>query len=129
MTRRLFVLTVFAALIISSIAPSQTRSAGNGPVAQDHIAWVSQALQKMQTIKPGMTRLELLQVFTTEGGLSSGLHRRFVSRDCPYFKVDVEFKPAPRPDFNTFKVLNSVEDNRDTIIKISEPYLQFSITD
>jgi hypothetical protein len=129
MTRQLFVLAVFAALIITSISSSQTRSAGGEAGAQNHIVWVSQALQKMQTIKPGMTRLELLQVFTTEGGLSTSTHRRFVSRDCPYFKVDVEFKPAPRADFNTPMVWNSVEDNRDTIVDISKPYLQFSITD
>jgi hypothetical protein len=46
----------------------------------------------METIKPGMTREELLKVFATEGGLSTGLNRTFVSRDCPYFKVDVEFE-------------------------------------
>jgi hypothetical protein len=57
--------------------------------AQDHVAWVAQALKRMQTIKPGMTREALLIVFTTEGGLSTGLQRPFISRDCPYFKVDL----------------------------------------
>ena len=46
----------------------------------------------MQTIEPGMTRKELLEVFETEGGLSTGLQRTFVSQDCRYCKVDVEFK-------------------------------------
>jgi hypothetical protein len=32
------------------------------------------------TIKPGMTRKTLLSVFTTEGGLSTGLRRTYVSR-------------------------------------------------
>jgi hypothetical protein len=41
-----------------------------------------------------MTRETPLTVFTTEGGLSTGLVRTFVSRDCPYFKVDVEFQAA-----------------------------------
>ena len=58
--------------------------------------WVAQALKRMQTIKPGMTREALLTVFTTEGGLSTGLQRTFVSRDCPFFKVDVEFQAVGR---------------------------------
>jgi hypothetical protein len=45
----------------------------------------------METIKTGMTRSTLLTVFTTEGGLSTVSHRTYVSRECPYFKVDVEF--------------------------------------
>ena len=45
-----------------------------------------------------MTREELMKVFRTEGGLSTGLHRTFVSRECPYFKGDVEFRAGGRPD-------------------------------
>src|SRR5207245_3207432 len=59
---------------------------------------VTYALEKIETIKPGMTREDLLSVFTTEGGLSTGLHRTFVSRDCHYFKVDVEFEAVGRPN-------------------------------
>jgi hypothetical protein len=62
-----------------------------------HTAWVAESLKRMQTIKPGMTRADLLKVFTTEGGLSTGLQRTFVSQDCPYFKVDVEFEVVGRP--------------------------------
>jgi hypothetical protein len=50
----------------------------------DHIAWVADSLKKMQTIKPGMTRQDLLAVFTTEGGLSTREQRTYVSRDCQY---------------------------------------------
>jgi hypothetical protein len=53
----------------------------------------------------------------------------FVSRDCPYFKVDVEFKAVPRPDRDNAGFVTLVEDNRDTIVSVSKPYLQFSITD
>jgi hypothetical protein len=84
----------------------------------DHTAWVAQALKKMETIKPGMTREKLLTVFTTEGGLSTTQQRTYVSRDCPYFKVDVEFDAAGK-----------AENPRDVIRKISRPYLQFSIID
>ena len=83
----------------------------------------------MDTVKPGMTRDDLLKVFTTEGGLSTGLRRTFVSRDCPYFKVDVEFQTVGRPDQDRDGRVPLSEDGRDIIVKISSPYLQFRIVD
>ena len=97
--------------------------------AEDHLAWVVQALKRMQTIKPGMNRKILLKVFTTEGGLSTRLERTFVSRDCPYFKVDVEFQAVGRPNRDENGRVTLVEDDRDIILKISRPYLQFNIVD
>ncbi|HKW97968.1 MAG TPA: hypothetical protein VJN43_09535 [Bryobacteraceae bacterium] len=83
----------------------------------------------MQTIKPGMTRAALLEVFTTEGGISTALRRTYVSRDCPYFKVDVQFQAVGRPANDGTGRVTLVEDSRDIILKISRPYLQFSVAD
>jgi len=85
----------------------------------DHSHWVANVLQRMEMIKTGMTRATLLTVFTTEGGLSNRSQRTYVSQDCPYFKVDVIFD-APG---------SGIEDPHDVILKISRPYLQFSILD
>jgi hypothetical protein len=98
-------------------------------VSKNHMAWVAEVLKRMETIGPGMTRKALYRVFTTEGGLSTGLQRTFVSRDCPYFKVDVEFQAGGRPDRDGNGRVTLVEDGRDLILKISRPYLQFSIMD
>jgi hypothetical protein len=76
-----------------------------------------------------MTREDLLMVFTTEGGLSTGLHRTFVSRDCPYFKVDVAFEAVGRPNRDKEGRVTLDEASRDIVVKVSRPYLQFSITD
>jgi hypothetical protein len=81
----------------------------------------------METVKPGMTRWDLLKVFRTEGGISTGLRQTFVSQDCPYFKVDVEFKSGAGPDKPGAVILP--QDNRDIIVKVSKPYLQFTIAD
>ncbi len=70
-----------------------------------------------------MTRERLLTVFTTEGGLSTGLRRTFVSRDCPYFKVDVEFEAVGRPGYDKDGRVTLVEDARDVIVRISNPNL------
>jgi hypothetical protein len=99
------------------------------PCQQEHREWVAQALQKMQTIQPGMTRKDLLEVFTTEGGLSTGLWRTYVSQECPYFKVDVEFDAVGRPNRDQEGRVTLIEDGRDVIVKISSPYLRFSTMD
>jgi hypothetical protein len=52
-----------------------------------------------------------------------------VSRECPYFKVDVEFQAVGRPDRDGSGRVTLVEDGRDLISKISKPYLQFKIAD
>ena len=130
MIRRLFVFLLFSIIVIGGSASLRpTQSASQGPCAQDHNAWVTNALKKIESIKPGMTREDLLKVFTTEGGLSTGLRRTFVSRDCPYFKVVVEFKAVARPDHDSPGFVNLVEDSQDIIVKISIPYLQFAIAD
>lgn len=105
------------------------RSNRQTPGPPDHIAWVTDVLKRMQTIKVGMTRTELLSVFTTEGGIYGPLQRTFVSRDCPYFKVDVEFEAVGRPATDVDGRGAMVEGNQDRIVKISRPYLQFSHMD
>ncbi len=124
MTRRLFVLLLVSIIVIggsASFRPAQ--SASSDPCKQDHAAWLTQVLEKMETIKPGMTRWDLLHVFKTEEGVRTrrevgltGLET-FVSQDCPYFKIDVEFKSV---SFNL--------PNQDVIAKVSKPYVQFAAT-
>ena len=72
----------------------------------------------MEAVKPGMTRDNLLKVFTTEGGLSTGLRRRFVSRDCAYFKSDVEFVAEGRPDRDSDERV-TLEEDRKTLMTSS----------
>jgi hypothetical protein len=100
-----------------------------GQCSQTQVAWVEEVLTLIQTIKPGMTRKTLLSVFTTEGGLSTGLRRTYVSRDCPYFKVDVEFRAVGRHDRDEGGRVTLVEGDEDIIVKVSRPYLQFSVMD
>src|SRR5215207_5338898 len=120
------IIVLFLVGMIASASTHATRAARQQP-PQSHIAWVTDALIRMQTIKPGMTRSDLLKVFTTEGGLSTGLHRTFVSQDCLYFKVDVEFDAVGRPNRDRDGRVTLIEDGRDIIVKISKPYLAFVV--
>jgi hypothetical protein len=121
--RRDFLCSGVASLFGSTLSPARVPNDGA------HVAWVLEVLKEMLTVKGGMTRDELLRVFKTDGGLSTGLERMFVSRQCPYFKVDVKFKAVGREDREWDGRVTLVEDGRDVITSISRPYLQFGIYD
>ena len=125
MVQRLLALALLSSALIS---PSGVQArVRQTPVSQDHVAWVAEALKRMQTIRPGMTREDLLKVFTMEGGMFSETRRTFVSRDCPFFKVDVLFDAvAPRANGGrlTFEELPQA-----IIVRISRPYLEFRVSD
>ena len=126
--RRAFQLLAGAS-IAGGRAFTATPLSGQDQPCVDHLAWVIKVLERMQTIRPGMTREALTKVYATEGGISNGLQRTFVSRDCPYFKIDVVFQAVGRPARDGDGRVTLDEDPRDLILNISKPYLQFSIID
>ncbi len=93
--------------------------------SKSHIDWAAKALERMLSVTPGMTRKELLRVLTTEGGISFRRQQTYVSRDCPVFKVRVEFEPVGPPD----PALLSIDSENDVVRKVSEPFMQFPIMD
>ena len=95
----------------------------------EKVQWVARILAQMGQIKPGMRRADLLSVFETEGGLSTGLRRTYVHRQCPYFKVDVTFQAVGRSPKDEQGRETLAEDDRDEILSLSRPYLAFSIAD
>jgi hypothetical protein len=122
--------SALSVLTSAIFASKLTKSKAFVPVSRrEYIDWVEYVLKRMQGVKRGMTRADLLRVFTTEGGLSTGLQGTFVSQDCPYFKVDVTFRAIGRPDRDTDGRVTLSEDQRDEIATISQPYLAFSIMD
>jgi hypothetical protein len=120
--RRALVMLASSAIGGSDLLRARSREDQKPQTTQDHVAWVSEVLEQMLTIKPGMTRIELLTLFTTEGGISWRLWRTYASRRCPLFKVDVVLKAVGEPDTED-------EGDDDIILKISRPYLQFTIAD
>ena len=88
--------------------------------SRHHKEWISRCIKRIQSIKPGATRGRLLEVVTTEGGMSNRRGRRYVYKECPYIKVDVEFKPIGD---------GMLENDNDIITRISKPFLEWSIID
>ncbi len=89
----------------------------------EHTEWVSNVLAWASDVKPGMTRRDVLRVFTEEGGMSTRTRRTYVLKGCPYIKVDVEFVAGS----NELDQLTEMPD--DKIVRISKPYLEYGILD
>ena len=119
----LAILLCALALIVSA------QSLRDSQKSEENTKWISDSLREMKTIEVGKTRADLLKVFTTEGGLSTGLNRTYVYRKCPYIKVDVEFEVVGRTARDAEGRVTLKEDDRDKIKSISKPYLELSIVD
>lgn len=115
-------LTIFAISLVVAGLTVFARSGAQSHDATTHSEWVAQSLKEMETIKVGMTRADLLRVFREEGGLSTRTQRQYVYRECIYIKVAVEFEPV-----ETTAVLP--ENGKDKVVKISRPFIEWSVID
>jgi hypothetical protein len=91
---------------------------------QQQTAWIAKILRQLQTIHPGMTRKELMTIVTTEGGLSTRFQQTYVSRSCPYIKVDITFKAT-----NTDNDPGHDQNPEDKVETVSRPYLDWFVAD
>jgi len=80
---------------------------------------VREILTEATSLKPGHTRADLQKYFTAEAGLSTPVQRTYVSKRCPYIKIDVQFRP----------VKTRKQSPGDVIQGISKPYLAMTIVD
>jgi hypothetical protein len=134
MTRNSALAVIALAAIVAIVIGARTSthaSPTDGPrqEEQDHCDWLSSCLRVAETIKVGDTRSSLLEVFTTEGGLSTGLQRTYVYRGCGRIKVDVQFDAVGRPPRDADGRVTLIESGDDVITKISRPYLQWAVMD
>lgn len=108
----------------STSRPLEFASLPGAPAVDwEHTQWVGNVLLWTADIKPGMTRKDLLQVFTTEGGISTRTQRTYILKQCPYIKVTVEFEAVKNAEDSSRETIE------DKIVKISAPFLQFSVID
>ena len=55
---------------------AQEKALSTARKAKENTQWVGHVLGQMQTLKPGMKRADLNQLFTSEGGIRGGAHLR-----------------------------------------------------
>src|SRR5215469_1872651 len=116
--KKLAATAFFCMLLAAVLFPQSWRNPRTSDFDEEHTKWIASALRSIEAIKVGMTRSELLKVFTTEGGLefrnATTSRRTYVYRLCPYIKVDVTLAISdPNQDLPT-----------DKINQISRPYLE-----
>ena len=120
--RRILAITLLSTIAMIGASAQQT-GAGTRPdlaIDEEHSHWLEEVMRSISTIKPGMTRRQLLRILTTEGGLYSRREGRYVYKHCPYIKVIVKFQPSDDSmDFGP----------DDKIVEISKPFLEFVISD
>jgi hypothetical protein len=115
---------LLAAVISTAVALGQ--SAAKLPVVDPSLTRsMDQVLKDVSSIQTGMTRGELLRIFTAERGLYTRDGQQYVYRRCPDVKVIVNFH---KPDDADVEWGNAPEEewNGDVILSISKPFLESS---
>jgi hypothetical protein len=92
-------------------------------LSKERTKWVAKIMRQIETIRPGMKRKDLDAIFTTEGGIFTRTERQYVSKDCPYIKVNIRFKITDEARRGIW------EDPEDVIESVSKPYLEWPIMD
>lgn len=116
-----FILLVMLVALCCAVFAREHAEAGCSQ--EERTQWVDSVVREAYAVKVGMTRKDLLKVYTEEGGMSNRKQRTYVLQECPYIHVDVLFAPVG----NERNVL--VETLNDKIINISRPYLDYVHTD
>jgi hypothetical protein len=114
-------LWLFIALFVLVLGMSFGYSQQPSAIDEEHTKWIGEVMRSIETIKPGMTRGDLKNVFVEEGGLSTRAQRKYVYKTCPYIKVDVTFAPADDDKLT--------EKPEDKIVSISHAYLEYPVMD
>jgi hypothetical protein len=96
--------------------------AGSSPVAQSpdvkaHRQWLEDRYKEATSIRPGMTRADLMKLFMEDGGLQEIPARRYVLKSCNLIQIQVKFAG---PSGQAYK---PVPDDRLKIVEVSGPYL------
>jgi hypothetical protein len=122
-TRIFLALGIAACVVVGGPVPCHARQTSAADVNQQHVEWVLKALQAMNTVKPGMTRNELLRVLSAEGGLSTRTQRTYVFAGCPYFHMDVTFAVVGPTAPGSRGGVGIGESGQDVVVTVSRPYL------
>ena len=94
------------------------------PFLTPQTEWLSNRFKECQTVRVGMTRKEILEVYSYHSGLQGEIiGASFSHRKCAYIQVDVDFTPAGGFKYDDEgRVLNEARYD-DVISRISKPYL------
>lgn len=84
---------------------------------QAHQQWLEERYKEAVSIKPGMSRADLMKLFDEDGGVQPIPAARYVLKNCHLIQIEVKFDTEygvnhePTPDANL------------KIVEVSRPYL------
>ena len=90
---------------------------------QAHKRWLNERYAEATSIKPGMSRADLLRVFKEDGGFQSIPATRYILRSCDMIQIGVEF------DTEYGQAYKEKPDEDLKITKVSRPYLALPAMD
>jgi poly-D-alanine transfer protein DltD len=88
------ILASLLVLVLSAVVavPNSVRAEeSNDKVEEAHQQWLLDRLRDAKSIKPGMSRTQLLELFEEEGGFDTDPPLRYVLKRCPVMHIDVQF--------------------------------------
>ena len=100
-------------IIVPRIYP-QTQTAND----QAHQQWLEERYREAISIKPGMSRADLLKLFDEDGGLQSIPAGRYVLKSCQLIQIEVKFNAQYGVDYQP------MPDKDLKITNVSKPYLE-----
>jgi hypothetical protein len=109
-------------VIIAGVGAAQDHTTGAADTKHDeeHTQWIQQVVNSISSIQVGNSRRSLSGLFEEDGGMQFREHGRYVYKQCPFIKIDIEFFAADRGDR---------ESPNDKIVKVSRPYLEYPSAD
>ena len=84
---------------------------------QAHQQWLEERYKEAISIKPGMSRADLIMLFDEDGGVQMVAATRYVLKSCRLIQIEVKFN-AYGADFRAIPAKDL------KIIDISRPFLQ-----
>ena len=84
---------------------------------QAHQQWLEERYKEAISIKPGMSRADLIKLFDEDGGIQMITATRYVLKSCRLIQIEVKFN-AYGADFRSIPAKDL------KIMEVSRPFLQ-----
>jgi hypothetical protein len=112
--KKVVLLIAGLSLVIGALTFSHAQESGD----RAHQKWLEEKYTEATSIKPGMSRAELLKLFMEDGGLQRIPASRYVLKSCQLIQIEVKFDTRYGVNYKP------VPDENLKIVEVSKPYLE-----
>jgi len=117
--KKVVLLTAGLSVMIGALTYSHAQDGSDRARQQ----WLEEKYTEARSIKPGMSRADLLKLFMEDGGLQSIPATRYVLKGCHLIQIEVKFDTKYGVNYKP------VPDENLKIVEVSKPYLERMATD